>query len=89
LATSQVPIYERVFTPCAIGTSNTPTAKLQLRASREAQEPRNALDMMDVVWEVGAADEKLSSKVTSNAADPLAASSTSGTQTSEDIEVGV
>jgi len=31
---------------------------LQLRASREAQEPRNALDMMDVVWEVGAADEK-------------------------------
>lgn len=58
----------------------------ELRASREAQEPRNALDMMDVVWEVGAADEKLSSKVTSNAADPLAASSTSGTQTSEDIE---
>mmetsp|Transcript_44353 Transcript_44353/g.65031 ORF Transcript_44353/g.65031 Transcript_44353/m.65031 type:complete len:312 (-) Transcript_44353:364-1299(-) len=30
----------------------------ELRASREAQEPRNALDMMDVVWEVGAADEK-------------------------------
>lgn len=30
----------------------------ELRASREAQEPRNALDMMDVVWEVGAADGK-------------------------------
>jgi len=27
----------------------------ELRASREMSEPRNALDMMDVVWEVGAA----------------------------------
>ena len=29
----------------------------ELRASREEQEPRNAVDMMDVVWEVGAAGE--------------------------------
>lgn len=33
----------------------------ELRASREEQEPRNAVDMMDVVWEVGAADEKVAS----------------------------
>lgn len=31
----------------------------ELRASREEQAPTNAVDMMDVVWEVGAADEKV------------------------------
>jgi hypothetical protein len=30
----------------------------ELRASREMSEPRNALDMMDVVWEVGAAGKQ-------------------------------
>lgn len=34
-------------------------ATTELRATKEAAEPKNALDMMDVVWEVGAADEKV------------------------------
>ena len=41
----------------------------ELRASREAAEPRNALDMMDVVWEVGAADEKVSKPASTDVAD--------------------
>jgi len=41
----------------------------ELRASREAAEPRNALDMMDVVWEVSAADEKVSEPASTDAAD--------------------
>lgn len=50
----------------------------ELRASREMSEPRNALDMMDVVWEVGAADEKLGASTATAGSDenkPLASES--------------
>lgn len=49
----------------------------ELRASREMSEPRNALDMMDVVWEVGAADEKVGAPASGSSDDnkPMASDS--------------